>query len=68
MNRKHSSSMDSFFSSFKGLTYCLFYLLIPFAIHPVPNHFTAGKILQSYVYYLVRIRKRRKTAKRAVPI
>ena len=39
MNRKHSSLMDSFFSSFNNFTYCLFYLLIPFAIHPVPDHF-----------------------------
>ena len=38
MNRKHSSLMDSFFSSFNSSTYCLFYLLIPFAIHPVPDH------------------------------
>ena len=48
MNRKHSSLMDSFFSSFNSSTYCLFYLLIPFAIHPVPDHFIAGKVWQSY--------------------
>ena len=48
MNRKHSSLMDSFFSSFNSSTYCLFYLLIPFAIHPVPDHFIAGKVWQRY--------------------
>jgi hypothetical protein len=40
--------MDSFFSSFNSSTYCLFYLLIPFAIHPVPDHFIAGKVWKSY--------------------
>ena len=40
--------MDSFFSSFNSSTYCLFYLLIPFAIHPVPDHFIAGKVWQRY--------------------
>ena len=48
MNRKHSCLMDSFFSSFNSSTYCLFYLLIPFAIHPVPDHFIAGKVWQRY--------------------
>ena len=48
MNRKHSSLMDPFFSSFNSSTYCLFYLLIPFAIHPVPDHFIAGKVWQRY--------------------